>query len=467
MENLLLWALYFLSFYAFLPAFISRTFGFRVFKKGRVEREIALTFDDGPDPEYTPKLLDLLAKYNAKATFFVVGSHAESQSELLRRMQEDGHIIGIHNYVHKSNWFMRPKTVRKQIEQTCDVIREATGVRSNYYRPPWGIVNVFDFARLGHYQIVLWSAIFGDWNAKLGAKKLQARMMKKLRPGEVVLLHDCGRTPGADVDAPANMLIALEAYLQEGVKRGYSFVGIDTLVKLTEEAKSQKQSWMKKSLIFLWLQYEKAFHLVFRLKQVGESNPAFHYRITTYGGQTVQLKDAARLVKGDKIVELHFDNRMLSSLAAASKSPLATGIKMLREVEHALPVLAESVKAEPQFSEVRAVYGVTMIHRGADRLGFQTMKLPDGWFARSTRIYLRVLMRVLTKKQTNVRAKERRVSIDPHMLLMPVERLMGYASKSTAIVQEDTIRMTDAVHRTLQTTADDTAPMGGNTTTAI
>lgn len=69
MENLVVWTLYLFSFYAFLPAFISRTFGFRVFKKGLVKKEIALTFDDGPDAIYTPKLLELLARYDAKATF--------------------------------------------------------------------------------------------------------------------------------------------------------------------------------------------------------------------------------------------------------------------------------------------------------------------------------------------------------------------------------------------------------------
>ncbi|GGG83958.1 polysaccharide deacetylase family protein [Paenibacillus radicis (ex Gao et al. 2016)] len=465
MENLLLGALYFLTFYAFLPAFISRTFGFRVFKKGHVEREIALTFDDGPDPEYTPKLLDLLAKFDAKATFFVVGSHAEGQPELLRRMKEEGHIIGIHNYVHKSNWLMRPKTVRKQIGLTCDVIREATGIRSGYYRPPWGIVNVFDFARLGHYQIVLWSALFGDWNAKLGAEKLKSKMMKKLRPGEVILLHDCGRTPGADPTAPANMLLALEAYLQEGTKRGYRFVGVDTMIKLTEESKGKKQqSWWKRSLISMWLQYERAFHFVFRLKQVGEKNPAFHYRIKKYSGQSVVLGGNGTLEKGDKIVELHFDNRMLSSIAANSKSPVVTGIKMLREVEHALPMLADQLAEDPEAENVRAVYGVTMIHRGADRLGFHIFRLPDGLFARSTRIYLRVLMRVLTKKQSNERASERRSAIDPHMLLMPINHMMTYATRGTALVHEGARSLSDAVERTIQAAvAEDPAHVGGST----
>lgn len=463
MENLLLWALYFLSFYAFLPAFVSRTFGFRVFKRGQVEHAISLTFDDGPDPVYTPQLLDLLARYHAKATFFVVGSHAEGQPELLRRMHQEGHVIGIHNYVHKSNWLMRPKTVRKQIARTCDVIREATGKRSIYYRPPWGIVNFFDFANIGHYQIVLWSGMFGDWNVKLGAKKLTKRLMKKLRPGEVILLHDCGMTPGADAGAPANMLIALEAYLKEGTKRGYTFVGINDMIKQTEAAKGNKQSVWKKMIIGLWLSYERLFHLVFRLKQVGSSEPAFHYRVTKYAGEPVELSNAERLEKGDKIVELHFDNKKLSTIAAESISPVATGIKMLREVEMALPVLADQLALDPEADNVRVVYGVTMIHRGADRLGFQVFQLPDGLFARSTRIYLRVLMRVLTKKQRNARSKQRRSTIDPRMLLMPINRMMSYATISSSFVQDSAIRLSDAVERSIQAAAEDAAHAGSNT----
>ena len=113
MQTLLLWLFYISSFYAFIPGMISRIFGYRVFRKGTGRNEFALTFDDGPDPRFTPLLLDLLKKYDAKATFFVVGSNAERYPELIRRIHEEGHLIGIHNYVHKTNWLMRPATVRR------------------------------------------------------------------------------------------------------------------------------------------------------------------------------------------------------------------------------------------------------------------------------------------------------------------------------------------------------------------
>ncbi|GKU75624.1 polysaccharide deacetylase family protein [Paenibacillus sp. L3-i20] len=468
MENLILWGFYVMTFYAFLPGLISRTFGFRVFKKGRVKKEIALTFDDGPDPTYTPLLLDLLARYNAKATFFVVGSHAEEQGELLRRMQKEGHVIGIHNYIHKSNWLMRPKSVKRQIERTNDIIEQAVGKRSIYYRPPWGIINVFDYSNLGYLQIILWSAMFGDWRIRLGAEGLKRRMMKKLRPGEVMLLHDCGMTFGANKDAPRNMLIALEAYLAEGEKRGYTFVGIDEMIKLTDAERAIHQSVWKKFIISAWLLWERTYHSLYRLKQVGEAKPpTFHYRITKYTGDSVQFAEGGGITKGDSVVELHLDNKMLSGIAAVSKSPLATGIRMLREIEKALPQLANELIKDPLANDIKAVYGVTMIHRGADRLGFKVIELPDGLFARSTRIYLSILLKVLTntKQYKNSRTRRnRKDAISPRMLLMPVDKIRSYATVEINLLQNEAERIAEAVDRKINVVADEANSLGTKTT---
>ncbi|OUS77819.1 polysaccharide deacetylase family protein [Paenibacillus sp. MY03] len=464
MENLFLWGFYVMTFYAFLPGLISRTFGFRVFKRGRTEREIALTFDDGPDPQYTPQLLDLLARFDAKATFFVVGSHAEQHPELLRRMEAEGHIIGIHNYVHKSNWVMRPRTVKRQIERTNDIIEQATGKRAIYYRPPWGIVNVFDYSNLGYLHIILWSALFGDWRKRLGAERLKKRMMKKLRPGEVLLLHDCGRTLGADQDAPRNMLIALESYLEEAKARGFQFVGIDRMIKLTDVQRSRHRSIVKRFAISLWLMWEQAFHAVFRLKKVGESEiPAFHYRVTKYTGEPVTFANGKGVNKGDDIAEIHFDNKLLSSIAATSKSPLATGLRLIREVENALPALANQLAEDAAAQSIKAVYGVTMIHRGADRLGFEVFQLPEGWFKRSTQVYLRLLMKVLTNtkqyKAGRIKAAKTEM-VTPRMLFMPLERVQAYATVSMGKLHEEAGRLSEAVERSIVSAADDAASLG-------
>ncbi|BBI34811.1 polysaccharide deacetylase family protein [Cohnella abietis] len=452
MEIILWIGFYFLTFYAFLPALISRIFGFRVFMKGQAKKEVALTFDDGPDPVYTPKLLDLLKREGAKATFFVVGENAERYPEIVARIHEEGHIIGIHNYVHHTNWFMRPRTVKRQIHRTSDIIKKITGIRPMYYRPPWGMVNVFDYANLGYLQIVLWTSLFGDWRKRLGAEKLYKRMKGKLKPGQVFLLHDCGSTFGADRDAPANTISALERILDDGRKMGYRFIGIDEMIEITERAKNKgvdthmaarrpqvnsdesivennpSIGFMKKLLVSVWMAYEKVFHLLFRLHPVGDGK-FFNYRIRRYSGPPMDLRANATLHSGDYIMEIHFENQMLFELGMNSKSTLQIGIKIIREMERTLPDMARELAKATNGDKVKALYGVSMIHRGAESLGYGTYDLPRGFFSWTTNIYLRILIRVI-HPSGNKRVRERGETMSPRMLIMPREILMTWADES-------------------------------------
>ncbi|MCR8655780.1 polysaccharide deacetylase family protein [Paenibacillus endoradicis] len=429
MENILTWGFYFMTFYAFIPGLLSRVFGYQVFKKGKANHEIALTFDDGPDPIYTEQLLDLLQRYDAKATFFVVGVHAKQNPELLKRMRDEGHTIGVHNYEHKTNWFMRPKTVRKHIAMTNDIIEEVTGQRSIYYRPPWGIVNLFDYGNVSRLNIILWSSIFGDWHKKLDAKKLEVRLMSKLNAGEVLLLHDCGRTFGADVDAPRNMLIALEVFLEEATLRQMKMVNIESMIKVTEHNNKKTLSIGKKMMVSLWLTWEKVFHQVMRLKDIKSSNGSmFHYRLIKYKGKPLPLNNGEVLSHGDQIVELHFDNKKLSQIAFASKNPLVVAVKTIREVERALPALALQITDEAKNTPIKAIQGITMINRGADKLGFSIHDMPNGIFLASSKIYLKWLMKILTPAQTATANRQVREQVqeEPRILLMTLERLQQY-----------------------------------------
>ena len=99
---------------------------------------IALTFDDGPNPEYTPQLLDLLKKYGVKASFFVVGSKVKAYPDIIKRMSQEGHTIGIHHYDHISSWILSPFQLKKQLQMTEQAIMECTHEKVTFYRPPWG-----------------------------------------------------------------------------------------------------------------------------------------------------------------------------------------------------------------------------------------------------------------------------------------------------------------------------------------
>lgn len=460
MENLLWVGFYFMTLYALLPALISRIFGFRVFRRGRAEKEIALTFDDGPDPVYTPRLLDLLKRYNARGTFFLVGSHAEQFPDIVSRIHEEGHVIGIHNYYHRSNWIMRPKTVKKHIFRTSDIIKRITGVRPVYYRPPWGIVNLFDYRRLGHLQIVLWTGMFGDWKARVGAEKLYRRMRRKMGPGEVFVLHDCGRTFGADEEAPAHMIEALERILQDGKKEGYRFIGVDEMIALTEAnrragtavqndsaAEAGKEVVMtdshhpgretngehrigafKKAVVSIWMLWEKTFHVLFRLRPIGDGS-SFHYRIRKYSGPEVRMKDGKSLNKGDLVMELHFENRMLFDLGMNSRSSMHTAIRLIREVEKVLPEMARTLEHAPRGDKVTALYGVSMINRGAEGLGFQTFDLPKSLFSWSANWYLKFMLSVI-HPDGGKRVREHGERLSPRMLLMDREELLAWKNRT-------------------------------------
>lgn len=430
LQSILLWVLYISSFYAFIPSLISRLLGFRVFRRGRSEADFALTFDDGPDPKYTPRLLDLLHQYNAKATFFVVGEHAASHPDLIQRIHEEGHLIGIHNYIHKTNWLMRPRTVRNQIERTGQIIEQVTGMKTCYYRPPWGIMNLFDFFSKKDRRIILWSSMFEDWRSHVGAAKLTERMLKKLRGGEVMLLHDRGTTLGADAHAPEQMLQALEVVLQEAHRQGLQSVRVDTLMggatlsepKRASQTRTHLTPW-KRTIVALWLGWEKLFHWVYHLRTASPEDPMLHFRSRVYHGALVEMNDGYMIRNGDPVIELHFDNKKLFELGMTSRSSMHLAIRMIRAMEQQLPDLARQVAMEPELCSAKAIYGVSMINRGPEKFGFTVRELAPGPFSFVSKQYLKLLLSVIHPAGTK-RLKQRSEQLVPKMIAMPLEVLL-------------------------------------------
>jgi peptidoglycan-N-acetylglucosamine deacetylase len=229
MVKIVLLVLFLIGIYWLVPYLLTAGLGIGVLKRNVSSSKIAFTFDDGPNPIYTPQLLDLLKINNIKATFFVVGSKAEKYPELIARMQAEGHLIGIHNYVHRSNWVMDPWTIRRQLKKSATIIERITGERPIYYRPPWGLLTLFDFLLLKQYKIILWSIMAEDWRSKGGSEKIRTKLIRGIKNGDVILLHDCGNTFGADNDAPVNTINALKTVFKEMSSRGIRCVRIDEM----------------------------------------------------------------------------------------------------------------------------------------------------------------------------------------------------------------------------------------------
>lgn len=215
--------------YTIIPTLLIRVFGWGIIKNTKKNSGVALTFDDGPNPEYTIRLLDLLEKYEVKASFFVVGSKVRHNPEIVKRMHEDGHVIGIHHFDHVSSWILSPFQLKKQLGMTEKAITECTKEKVIFYRPPWGHFNIFTPILSKNYKVIMWSAIFGDWKVDTCKNNLLGQLRTTSNEGEILLLHDCGETLGADKEAPRHMIEKLEIYLRESKEKGTEFVTLRDL----------------------------------------------------------------------------------------------------------------------------------------------------------------------------------------------------------------------------------------------
>lgn len=158
-------------------------------------RHIALTFDDGPDPESTPRFLDALDALGVRATFFVLGEHAVRHPGVVRETVRRGHELGVHGWRHTRPWRPAPARDAEEVARAVRVVHDLTGRRPRWYRPPYGILTAgrWRAARRAGLRTVLWSAWGRDWTAAATPASVRARIAADLRGGGTVLLHDSDR----------------------------------------------------------------------------------------------------------------------------------------------------------------------------------------------------------------------------------------------------------------------------------
>ncbi|MEO4054686.1 polysaccharide deacetylase family protein [Solibacillus sp. CAU 1738] len=190
------------------------------------EKIIAITFDDGPHRKYTTEILDLLAQFEVKATFFIVGENAEKNPEIVLRMYDDGHELANHTYTHPFKVTV-PQLV-KELKQTNDTIFSITGYSPVLFRPVEGQYTdaMIDAIVKEKLKVVMWSwhQDTQDWKNP-GVKKIVNTVLKGTKPGNVVLFHDGGGNRAQTVKA-------LEEIIPELQKQGYKFVTISELIEM-------------------------------------------------------------------------------------------------------------------------------------------------------------------------------------------------------------------------------------------
>jgi peptidoglycan-N-acetylglucosamine deacetylase len=199
----------------FLPSFS---------KADTKEKIIAITFDDGPEPSCTSALLDILKKHRVEAAFFCIGKNISGNESLLKRMNDEGHIVGNHSYSHHF-WFdfFSAKKMLDELRQTDTIIQNAIGNKPKLFRPPYGVTNpnIAKAIQEGHYTSIGWSVRTYDTVQKNKEKLLQ-KITENIQPGDIFLFHDHGiHTVGIISD----FIVAIES-------KGFKIVRADKLLEI-------------------------------------------------------------------------------------------------------------------------------------------------------------------------------------------------------------------------------------------
>lgn len=210
---------------AFGSARISSNYHVKAFCNNPLETEkkIALTFDDGPSI-YTLEVLELLKKYNAKATFFFIGKNIETNPEILQKVIDDGHLVGNHSYSHSKFFdFYNAKEIIQELQKTDALLEKFTSRKINFFRPPYGVTtpSIRRALKITGHKTIGWNIRSLD-GGTTDVELILNRIKKRVYPGGIVLLHDTGK----------HSVLVLEQFLQFLQQNNYEVVSVEELLKL-------------------------------------------------------------------------------------------------------------------------------------------------------------------------------------------------------------------------------------------
>lgn len=189
---------------------------------------VAITFDDGPNEKYTPELLDILLNFNVKATFFLIGKNVLKEPDITRRIYSEGHEIGNHSYSHPVLPLVSRKELHKQIETTDSIIKDLIGSKPMYFRPPMGLLTPTILDMIESYGL---KAVVGEVyprdTYKPGKDKIVERVIKRVTPGSIIIMHDGGSWRNFD---RSQSIEAVPIIIERLRAKGYKFVTLSELL---------------------------------------------------------------------------------------------------------------------------------------------------------------------------------------------------------------------------------------------
>lgn len=196
---------------------------------GRGSKQLALTYDDGPNDPHTLRLLEVLARHNVHATFFLIGRYVERRPDIIREVVKAGHVIGNHTFTHPLLTFNSASELREQFTRCERALTDAVGEHSNLFRPPFGgrRPTVLRVARQMGLESIMWNVTGYDWNAP-SVEYIERKVTHQVRGGNVILLHDGGHLDfGAD---RSYSVMATDRLISRYRAEGYEFVTVPEMM---------------------------------------------------------------------------------------------------------------------------------------------------------------------------------------------------------------------------------------------
>ncbi len=208
----------------------SQLYGRTFIGLGNGSKLLALTYDDGPNDPWTGHLLDVLARHDVRATFFMLGRHVQQRPEIARLVAQAGHVIGNHTFSHPNLIFSSPAQIASQIDDCDSALADAVGEHSRLFRPPFGGRRPDVLSAVRHKGLVpvMWSVSAYDWNAD-PADKVERKVASQVRGGDVILMHDGGHLAlGADRSAS---VAATDLIIRRYKGEGYRFITVPEMME--------------------------------------------------------------------------------------------------------------------------------------------------------------------------------------------------------------------------------------------
>lgn len=193
-------------------------------------KKLALTYDDGPNDPHTLRLLEVLARHEVRATFFLIGRYVARRSDIVRQVVKAGHVVGNHTFSHPNLIFCSRGQAETEIQQCQQVVHEAVGEQTRLFRPPFGgrHAGTLRLARSLGLEPIMWNVTGYDWRSK-PAQYVEQKVRAKVRGGDVILLHDGGhREFGAD---RSQTVIATDRLVARYKSEGYEFMTVPEMMK--------------------------------------------------------------------------------------------------------------------------------------------------------------------------------------------------------------------------------------------